>query len=1069
MKYTISFSSDDNVQITITDDNGNERVEDAPWITNSDFFMSFRIFENMVSKPVIKKKDRAELNTHAVRVGDTLGKLLFKQKDLENITARPGKGGPPPIVTIESDDDILLSLPWELIRANNEFLVREGLIDLVRTIPARGKDPVTLKKPKSFMKLVVNVSAPEGENIGNLQYEAETYRIARALHDYTEIFYTELGGMEDLVDAVEKQKPTGIHFSGHGMPGKLLFEDAEGFENLVPIDTLLHEIRTRAPDVFPRFFYMASCYGNTPSKLEEGKTGSSISSAQLHREGVVQVIGYFGPISDEMSTCAEEAVYRAIAEGKSTRHGVRMARSILTPKSDEKVEKGHKNKGSDNITDLLPFAWAQLVFYHRGPDFPLSLPLPEKYIQNQEAALKRQMEEIAGTRFLTTGFIGRRRELHSIHQKIRKGQRVFVFQGLGGLGKSTMAYRVLRAFGREIPKFVVWCGELEKADNQAAELVNRFSEFGLSLFGSGWMSVVMDVDRRPGLTPVQRFEIFLKVILDNIDRLVVYLDNIESLLEGPYNNDPKAFGKWRSPEVKAIWELLESSASDGLFVLASSRYRNPSFETSLFHLGEMGDASLFRMMSWFDTLRRLSLFARHRLIGKLSGHPRAVEYLDDLLKPELQKWENRYGVWSTPSDAEKIEDEWNNLVEPALPEVKEKIEDDLLLEHLWKNVIDDKSRRMLFRLSCLYRPCDWDLLMELGEPDEKKNRTEECAERLCGTSLVIQSEVRYDDKWQWRFSVHPATVRFISERIDSTEQEALRLETYLRAGTFLEKFVKTSQDIYDGLDAGHYMFECGEYDKSYEQLGPASQYLQVRGQVRLGIEILEPFAQSSVRDRLLPEIVGRMYGTLGSGYFRLAQFEKAIEYYEQALDISREIGDRREEGLRLGNLGNAYYSLGQVDKAIEYYEQALVISREIGDRFGEGQDFGSLGIAYSDLGQIDKAIEYYKQALVIAREKGDKRGEGSRLGNLGIAYSDLGQIDKAIEYYEQALVIARQTGDRQNEGYQLVNLGNAYISLGQVEKAKEFLEQSLSIAREIKDPRMEKITLNNLKKLEEKD
>ena len=36
----------------------------------------------------------------------------------------------------------------------------------------------------------------------------------------------------------------------------------------------------------------------------------------------------------------------------------------------------------------------------------------------------------------------------------------------------------------------------------------------------------------------------------------------------------------------------------------------------------------------------------------------------------------------------------------------------------------------------------------------------------------------------------------------------------------------------------------------------------------------------------------------------------------------------------LGNLGIA--SLGQVEKAIDYYQQALAISQEIGDRRGEG-------------------------------------------------------------------------------------------------------------------------------------
>ena len=76
--------------------------------------------------------------------------------------------------------------------------------------------------------------------------------------------------------------------------------------------------------------------------------------------------------------------------------------------------------------------------------------------------------------------------------------------------------------------------------------------------------------------------------------------------------------------------------------------------------------------------------------------------------------------------------------------------------------------------------------------------------------------------------------------------------------------------------------------------------------------------------------------------------------------------------------------MGEPRKAIEYYEQALKIAQEIGDRRGEGADLGNLGNAYADLGETRKAIEYYEQALKIAREIGDRRGEGNGLGNLGM-------------------------------------------------------------------------------------
>ena len=60
-------------------------------------------------------------------------------------------------------------------------------------------------------------------------------------------------------------------------------------------------------------------------------------------------------------------------------------------------------------------------------------------------------------------------------------------------------------------------------------------------------------------------------------------------------------------------------------------------------------------------------------------------------------------------------------------------------------------------------------------------------------------------------------------------------------------------------------------------------------------------------------------------------------------------------------------------KAIEYYEQALKISRETGDRRGEGNHLGNLGLAYSDLGEPRKAIEFLKQSLSIGKAIEDPR------------------------------------------------------------------------------------------------
>jgi tetratricopeptide (TPR) repeat protein len=187
----------------------------------------------------------------------------------------------------------------------------------------------------------------------------------------------------------------------------------------------------------------------------------------------------------------------------------------------------------------------------------------------------------------------------------------------------------------------------------------------------------------------------------------------------------------------------------------------------------------------------------------------------------------------------------------------------------------------------------------------------------------------------------------------------------------------------------------------------------------------------------------------GNNAYERSEFKKAVECYEQALEIAQEIGDRQGEGNALGNLGMLYRATGEIKKAIKCYEKALEIARENGYRQLEGKTLDNLGDAYSDLGELRKAIENHEQALEIARENGYRQLEGNILSSLGNAYRDIGEVKKAIEIYEQALEIARENGYRQLEGNILSSLGNAYRYIGEVKKAIEYIEQAIDVVRDI--------------------
>jgi tetratricopeptide (TPR) repeat protein len=1080
--FTVA-SVDNSDQLTVTSTDGTQRTVTAPWESNA-FGIALMDFEQLTRASALDDVTRARLVHAAQTIGTALFDVLFSDDTLRTTFARATAPGPRAVLTVQSDDDMLLSLPWELLYHESRFLVRDGLLDVVRSTTGQVQFATQLTPPSEPFTVVTHIAAPEGSA---LSYEEESYRITHALTDHCPQTATELGTLDDLVDTVTRTKPRGIHFSGHGNPGGLVFEDDEGFEDWVTIERVVTALRQRSNGGLPPFFFLASCHGNTPARPAEGKSGSASSAARLHREGVTEVVGYYGPIVDELSTRAEEAFYAAIAAGESTRLAVTRARAALqrafdgdpahrpaSPEDLAPVRSGHAIVA--DTAHVAPFAWAQLVFYHRGPEHPLGTPASPQKLRQREASLQRTYRNVAGRAFLASGFIGRRRELHQLRRRRKRGDRIFILQGLGGLGKTTLAGHLLPTLADAQHTVCIWCRRSEGESDQAESLVGQLLSYARARFGSGFEEIVTYVDRASGDDAAQRFAVFLQAILDqeNIP-LVIYFDNMESLLRGPdivpldTAPAPEAFGAWRSDTLQRLWrEVVElTSAVEHLYVVGSCRYQNDDLMAGLLAVSPLAEVDLFRLMAWFPALRRLSTRTRGELATRLSGHPRAVEFLDALIGTSIRAWEDSNGEWTPPAsrDEEIGRREWDQLVEPVLPTVGERIWSDLLLAVLWHRFLNERARRMLFRMTLLRRPWDDELLPYLADPEDDADAALRVAHMLQATSLLEHSDLTVtsrDGRSSRRpyHSLHAATSAFVKKYFN--DSDSVTVPTHHRIGTHLEERARQSGDLPLFLEAGYHLFQAGEYDRAFELLNPALLYMQRRGRVRESQQILMPFLNEPVQRQLAPRVVGQLLSTVGRAFGALGESRRAIEYHQQALEISRQIGDRRAEEQHLGNLGSAHGELGEAVRAIEYLEQVLTIAREFGDRLSEGKVLANLGTAYIAIGETRRGLDQQEQALVIFQEAGDRHIEGQILCNVGNAYSELGEPRRAVECHEQALALARQLGDRHMEGKILGNLGKTYGDLGEPKRAIDLFQRRLVIARELGDRRGESIVLGNL-------
>jgi len=228
-----------------------------------------------------------------------------------------------------------------------------------------------------------------------------------------------------------------------------------------------------------------------------------------------------------------------------------------------------------------------------------------------------------------------------------------------------------------------------------------------------------------------------------------------------------------------------------------------------------------------------------------------------------------------------------------------------------------------------------------------------------------------------------------------------------------------------------------DLDRLYKQGQDLYKKVGSRADMEKAVQKLE---QALVVSRKLGEEKGESncLNEIGYIYYSWGQYTKALEYYEKSLEISRKIGDMKGEGVILHNIGYIYYSWGQYTKALEYYEKSMEFTRKDGELKGEGVILNSIGNIYNSLGQYTKALEYYEKSLEISRKIG--YDEGTSLGNIGKVYYSLGQYTKALEYYEKALKIKQSIGvptDRIRSG-----IGHIYLDMGQIEEAEPFIRAS---------------------------
>ncbi|MBT3367077.1 MAG: tetratricopeptide repeat protein [Nitrospina sp.] len=181
---------------------------------------------------------------------------------------------------------------------------------------------------------------------------------------------------------------------------------------------------------------------------------------------------------------------------------------------------------------------------------------------------------------------------------------------------------------------------------------------------------------------------------------------------------------------------------------------------------------------------------------------------------------------------------------------------------------------------------------------------------------------------------------------------------------------------------------------------------------------------------------------LAMAYSRLGQTLKAIEFFLQELDITKELGDSEEQCSLLANLGDAFAVSGNFHQAQKYFEEQMALAKAKGYDALIGSSYNGLGFTYVKQNNIEKAIECYIKALASYRQQNNHDKELELLVGIGLNYQKLKLWEQATDFFTQALAIAKYVENRKEESHILIDLAENYQHTGDTVRLKLLLKQA---------------------------
>jgi signal transduction histidine kinase len=199
-------------------------------------------------------------------------------------------------------------------------------------------------------------------------------------------------------------------------------------------------------------------------------------------------------------------------------------------------------------------------------------------------------------------------------------------------------------------------------------------------------------------------------------------------------------------------------------------------------------------------------------------------------------------------------------------------------------------------------------------------------------------------------------------------------------------------------------------------------------------------------------------GNLGSVFHAQDDYERAVAYFEEALQVGKNLKNPSIASIFADEVANVRLKSGKIAEAYQEVLAVMNMIDEMDDLESKSSILITLANIECELSKYESAEKHATQALKIAEQQNFTRKKIQSLSVLSRTDEAGGRYDQAISFSQQALSISRQAEMYLYEAQALLQLSNLFDKKSDQETALYYLRQYNEVHERNRDRENQELT-----------